>query len=148
MANVYRMDKGGFSFVGNLDNTPTVCLRRVWSMAVYDGKLFGGTLPSGHVFSLQAGSMVTCDRALPPGWHHLSAVRESDGLRLYIDGKLVATSSPFSTADYDLTNDQPLVIGSGSHTTFHGAMSDLRLYNRSLTEGEITALAKKCDQCR
>ncbi len=148
MANVYRMDSEGFSFVGNLDNTPTVCLRRVWSMAVYDGKLFGGTLPSGHVFSLQAGAMVPCDRALPPGWHHLTAVRESDRLRLYIDGKLVATSSPFITANCDFTNGQPLMIGSGSHTAFHGAMSDLRLYNRSLTEGEITALAKKCDQCR
>lgn len=140
MANVYRMEDGGFSFVGNLDNTPTAVLRRVWSMAVYEGKLFGGTLPSGHIHSLQAGAMATYDRALPSGWHHLAAVRDRDRLKLYVDGRLVATSSPFNAADYDLTNSQPMLIGSGAHTTFHGAMSDLRLYNRALTESEIATL--------
>jgi len=137
MANVYRMEGGGFSFVGNLDNTPTAVLRRVWSMAVYEGKLFGGTLPSGHIRSLQAGAMATCDRALPSGWHHLAAVRDRDRLKLYVDGRLTATSCPFNAADYDLTNSQPMLIGSGAHTPFHGAMSDLRLYNRALTESEI-----------
>lgn len=140
MANIYRMDGGGFSFVGNLDNTPTAILRRVWSMAVYDGKLFGGTLPSGHVLSLQAGVMATCDRALPSGWHHLAAVRDRDQIKLYMDGQFVATSSTFNTADYDLTHPQPMMIGSGAYTPFHGAMSDVRLYNRALTEREIATL--------
>ena len=142
MANVWRMEDRGFAFVGNVDNTPTVFLRRAWSMAVYDGKLFVGTLPSGHVRSVRAGTMVTWDRALPSGWRHLAAVRIQNRLKLYIDGKCVATSEAFHPADYDLTQNQRLTIGFGAHTYFDGAMSDLRLYNRALAEGEINTLAQ------
>ncbi len=142
MANVWRMDGNGFSFVGNVDDTPNVVYRRAWSMAVYDGQLFAGTLPSGHVRSLQAGVMATCDRALPAGWHHLAAVRCQGQLALYIDGQRVATSKPFNPVDYDLTQDHPLVVGLGAHTYFHGTMSDLRLYNRALTENEINTLTQ------
>jgi hypothetical protein len=143
MANVYRMDGDAFSLVGNLDSTPTAYLRRVWSMAVYGGRLYGGTLPSGHVLSLQAGAMATCDRALPPGWHHVAAVRTGDRLKLYLDGEPVARSALIRAVDYDLTQEQPLLIGSGAHSSYHGAMSDLRLYDRPLTPAEVGALAKR-----
>ena len=93
LANVWRMDSGGLTFVGNIDNTPDVTYRRAWSMAVYDGKLFAGTLPSGHVWSLQAGVIATDDRAIPSGWHHIAAVRCHDRLKLYIDGHCVSTSN-------------------------------------------------------
>jgi hypothetical protein len=137
MANVWRLDSKGFTFVGNLDNTDTVCLRRVWSMAVYRGKLFAGTLPSGRVLSMEAGRMASSDRALASGWRHLAAVREGGRLRLYIDGRSVAESSAFSPGDYDLRNDQPLRIGFGVGHPFRGAMRDLRLYRRALTPREI-----------
>ena len=140
MANVWRMDGSGFTFVGNVDNTSTVFLRRAWSMAVHDGALFVGTLPSDHVRSIQAGAMATYDRALPYGWHHLAAVRSHDRLNLYIDGQCMATSKAFNTADYDLTQDHPLKIGFGAHTYFNGAMSALRMYNRALTNSEIDEL--------
>ena len=143
MANVWRMDGSRFTFVGNVDNTPTVFLRRAWSMAVYDGKLFVGTLPSGHVRSLQAGVMATCDYSFPSGWHHLAAVRSGNSLRIYIDGVCVGTSKAFNATDYDLTQNQPLIVGFGAHTYFRGALSDLRLYNRALTEREICNQAIK-----
>ncbi|MCZ6680364.1 MAG: hypothetical protein O7E52_24300, partial [Candidatus Poribacteria bacterium] len=120
MANVWRMEDRGFTFVGNVDNTPTVFLRRAWSMAVYDGKLFVGTLPSGHVRSFRAGTMVTWDRALPSGWRHLAAVRIQNRLKLYINGQCVATSAAFHPADYNLTQNQRLTIGFGAHTYFDG----------------------------
>ena len=34
------------------------------------------------------------------------------------------------------------MIGLGAHTYFHGTLSDLWLYNRALTEGEIDVLAQ------
>jgi hypothetical protein len=143
LAHVFRMDNDGLTFVGNVDDTPNVTYRRVWSMAVYDGKLFCGTLPSGRVWSLGAGAMATCDRALPGGWRHAAALRQGNRLKLYLDGQCVATSRTFHAADYNLTQNAPLKIGFGGHTYFDGWMSDLRLYRRALTEEEIKALAVK-----
>jgi hypothetical protein len=141
LAHVWRMDSDGLTFVGNVDDTPDVTYRRAWSMAVYDGKLFCGTLPSGRVWSLSAGAMATCDSSLPDGWHHLVAVRQENRLKLYVDGQCVATSQTFNAADYNLTQDAPLKLGIGGHAYFNGLMSELRLYRRALTEGEIAALS-------
>ena len=76
----------GLLHTGQLDTTPDVRYRRAWSMAVYKGKLFCGTLPSGHVFSLEAGKNVTHDHELAAGWKHLAAVRDGRKLKLYVDG--------------------------------------------------------------
>lgn len=137
-ADVYRYE-GGDKWVttGRLDNTPDVRYRRAWSMAVYDGKLFCGTLPSGHVLSLEAGKSATYDRALSAGRHHLTAVRTSDRLKMYIDGKLVSESSTFDAAEYDLTTDSPLKIGFGRHDHFNGRMRDVRIYDRALSVVDI-----------
>jgi len=106
-------------------------------MAVFQGRLFAGVLPSGHVHSVEIGRNVTYDRALSPGWHHLAAVRESDRLKLYVDGKQVGSSSSFNAKDYDLTNDQPLCIGFGTTDHFNGRLSDLRLERRAMSPQEI-----------
>lgn len=141
LAEVYRYDGGlDWTCVGRLDFTPDVRYRRAWSMAVYQGKLFCGTLPSGHVHALEVGRSATYDHELAPGWRHLVAVRDSDRLRLYLDGKQVAVSSAFVSTDYDLSNDRALTIGFGDHDYFNGILSDLRLYNRALSNAEVTAL--------
>jgi hypothetical protein len=140
MANVWRMDDRDFNFVGNLDATPT-SLRRVWSMAVYQGRLFAGTLPSGRVHSIEAGKLATWDHVFPAGWHHLAATRHHDALQLYVDGRLVASAAGILPGGYNLDNEQPLQIGFGAYDYFNGHMSDLRLYQRTLTVGEIAELA-------
>jgi hypothetical protein len=137
-ADVYRYE-GGDKWVstGRLDNTPDVRYRRAWSMAVFDGKLFCGVLPSGHVLSLEAGKSATYDRALSAGWHHVAAVKSSDRLRLYVDGKRVAESSEFNPVDYDLSNNGPLKIGFGQHDYFNGQLKDVRIYNRELSPQDV-----------
>lgn len=138
---VFRYDGGNrWTSTGQLDNTADVTYRRVWSMAVYDGKLFAGTLPAGHVWSFEAGKCVTNDRALAPGWRHVAAVKSSDRLKLYVDGKCVATSSTFKPTDYSLANDKPLKIGFGQNDYFNGKLKDIRLYNRALDEAAIGVL--------
>ena len=57
-------------------------------------------------------------------------------------GDVVATSTPFAAADYDLTTAEPLKIGFGAHDHFNGLMSDLRVYNRALTPDAVSALAR------
>ena len=111
-------------------------------MAVYDGRLYAGTLPSGHVLSLGAGQCATCDRELPTGWRHVAAIKSAGALKLYVDGKCVARSSQFRPEDYNLSNQAPLRIGFGQHDHFRGTLRDLRIYNRALSDGEITALGK------
>lgn len=143
MANAWRLDRDGWTFVGNVDNTPTVYLRRLWSLAVYRGKLFGGTLPSGHILSLEAGRMATHDQSLPDGWRHIVASREGGRLRVYLDGRAVAESSTFNPSDYDVSNAQPLRIGFGVGHPLRGTLNDVRLYNRALAAGEIEALTEK-----
>jgi hypothetical protein len=142
-ADVYRYE-GGTKWVttGRLDNTPDVRYRRAWVMAVYQGKLFCGVLPSGHVLSLEAGKSATYDRALPPGWQHLTAVRAKDRLKLYVNGKLVSQSTHFDAKIYNLENKQPLKIGFGQHDYFNGKMKDVRLYQGALDERAIRLLSE------
>ncbi len=126
---------------------------RVTSLTVYDGRLFASTgsctssvrdAPAdvrGKVFSMEAGKCATYDDDLGPGWKHLVAMREGGQLKLFVDGKLEATSSSFDPATYDISVDQPLRIGFGQTDYFVGKMADVRLYNRALTESEIQKLA-------
>ncbi len=143
MAHAWRMDEAGddrqFDVIANLDETP-VKLRRLWSMAVHDGRLYAGTLPGGRVFAFEAGKMVTWDRRFPGGWHHLAAVKGGDSLKLYVDGVLQASSTPFQPGDFNLGNTCPLTIGFGPDTHFAGLMSDVRLYRGGLDHGLIGEL--------
>lgn len=141
MANVFRLDGDAFAYVGTLDDSHAP-LRRAWSMAVYDGRLHVGTLPAGRVKCRLAGRMATWDRIFPAGWHHVAAVKAGDWLRLHVDGRLVAQSSSFDAARFDLDTDAPLRLGFGSFEHFAGRMRDVRLYSRALEPDEIAALAR------
>ena len=110
-------------------------------MAVFDGKLYCGVLPSGHVRSLEAGKAVTCDEQLKPGWRHLAAVREEDRLRLFIDGQQVAESDTFDAKTFDLKPGKTLKIGFGQHDYFNGRMKDVRIYSRALSAKQIRDLS-------
>jgi hypothetical protein len=126
---------------------------RVTSLTVFDGNLFAslGSCTSsakdapaglrGSVYSLKAGECISDDKDLGPGWKHLVAQRRGGELRLYVQGKLAAKSSPFRSEDYDLTTDQPLRIGSGEQDFFTGRICEVRLYRRALSEPEIQALS-------
>jgi hypothetical protein len=123
-----------------LDKTPDVRYRRAWTMAEHQGKVFCSTLPSGKIFSTEAGKSVFADRPLAPGWRHVAAVKERGALTLYVDGKQIAQSVPFDPKDFDLTNDRPLRIGFGANDYFHGQMRDVRLYRGALTRDEIVRI--------
>ncbi|KAA0140032.1 LamG domain-containing protein [Gimesia chilikensis] len=138
LAEVYRYDGGvDWKNLGQIDMTPDVRYRRVWSMAVYQGRLFAGTLPAGRVKSIEAGKSATYDTALKPGWRQIVAVKQKSQLKLYVDGALVATSTSFDPAEYDLSNTEPLKIGFGAHDYYHGKMKDVQLFKRALSAEEV-----------
>lgn len=136
LAQVYRLDDGGWTLTGRLDFSD-VKYRRAWSMAVFQGRLYCGTLPAGHVHALDAGAAVSYDSELAPGWRHVAAMRAGNRLKLFVDGKRVAESPPFEAARFNLTANAPLKIGFGEHDYFHGRLRDVRLYGRALSETEI-----------
>ncbi len=141
LGQVYRYDGDEkWTLTGQLDTTPDVTYRRVWTSAVYDGQLFAGTLPSGRAHSMRAGACATHDHAFPPGWHHIAAVRNADQLQLYIDGETVADSG---NAELDISTEAPLLLGFGQHDHFLGRMADVRLYRRALTDREIGRLSAR-----
>ncbi len=82
------------------------------------------------------------DKAFPPGWHHVAAVRSSGSLKLFVDGVLASTQAGFDAADYDLSVDRPLRIGFGPNDYFKGKLSDVKLYGRALSDAEIQLEAK------
>jgi outer membrane protein assembly factor BamB len=143
LAEIYRFDGDQqWTRIGRVDFTPDVKYRRAWSMAVYQGRLFVGTLPSGHVLSIEAGKNATHDYPIQPGRHDILAVRGEQNLKLYLDGKLVATSAKFNPQDYDLSLDQPMNIGFGAQDHFRGAISNVRLYSGEWTPEQLAPSTK------
>ena len=84
---------------------------------------------------------VTAKRSLNDGqWHHLAAVYDGQRMALFVDGELadsVTASGPLAI------NTEPVLLGENSASRkerFVGAVDDVRLYNRGLSESEIKAL--------
>ncbi len=125
---------------------------RLTSLTVHEGRLFASAGCSngnifdepcdvrGKVYSIEAGKCVSSGQDLGSGWKHVAAVKDNGRLRLYVDGRLVATSTPFDSAQYDLTTDQPLKIGFGETDYFSGMIREIRLYNRPIGEDEISEI--------
>lgn len=73
-------------------------------------------------------------------WHHLLATRDESAVRLYLDGKLVGEVSA-DLDPFDLTGEF-YFLGRDTRkgkTRFKGELDDIRLWQRALTEGEISA---------
>lgn len=125
-----------------LDTTEDVKYRRAWTMAEHAGKAYCSTLPSGHIYSYEAGKTVTWSESFPSGWHHIVVVKTDKALKLYVDGKLVNTMPVPDSLRFNLDNTSPLQIGFGQHDIFKGQIKEVRLYNRVLEEDEIGLLAE------
>jgi hypothetical protein len=125
---------------------------RVPSMAIYKGKLFAGTstargfavknltIDAGKVFSWETGKCVSFDDDLGSVWRFVVAVREMGRLKLYVDGKLVAVSSPINSGTLNINNDKPLLIGFGAENYFKGAIKEIRIYSGALSQASIMRL--------
>jgi hypothetical protein len=161
-AEVFRFDHGQWTSlrrlfdppafepvpVGSKDWSRVSDWSRATSIAVYDGRLFVTTgtchrtmIESplddevrGKVYAFEVGSCVSLDRDLGAGWKHVTAVRASGRMKLYVDGLLAAHSD---RAKLDITNDAPLRIGLGERSYFSGQIRDVRLYDRAIDDDEV-----------
>lgn len=76
-------------------------------------------------------------------WNHLTFVKGAGIIKVFLNGKLVNTATHGGTIMYDGT--QNLILGawyaSGGFARFwKGSMDDLKLYNRALSDTEITTI--------
>ncbi|PJC42802.1 MAG: hypothetical protein CO040_02520, partial [Candidatus Pacebacteria bacterium CG_4_9_14_0_2_um_filter_36_8] len=76
-------------------------------------------------------------------WHYFTATLEggTNNISIYIDGVLIGTGTP--GYNINTTNYQPVISGLIGFSTyeFYGKIDDTRIYNKSLSQTEITALA-------
>ena len=89
-----------------------------------------GTLAKSHIDAATPAAMEA------NVWQHLALTFDGTKLSLYLNGKLVATKAltePNSGAP------GTLLIGGGGGYRFRGRIDEIRIYNRALTEGEVTA---------
>jgi hypothetical protein len=73
-------------------------------------------------------------------WHHVACVRRGKLGVLYIDGRKDAQADCDGTP---ATMDAPVTAGFGEgagHTYFNGALDDVRIYRRALSDEEITTV--------
>jgi gliding motility-associated-like protein len=82
-------------------------------------------------------------------WQHIVVVREFQRLALYVNGRLAQTS--FAPKRVNITNAAPLrIAGSPCLSTtdrkFAGFLDELRIYNRPLSDDEVTLLFRSPDR--
>jgi hypothetical protein len=97
---------------------------RSWSDYVWDGNLGldGGFVADGE-------------------WHHIALVVDVSGGRLYVDGSL-KSSLPWVGSAGAATTPEPLQFGHYFNypVSLNGALDEIALWNRPLTEAEINSL--------
>ena len=72
-------------------------------------------------------------------WHHITAVRTGNKLKLYIDGKFAAEHSSSGTAN--ISNEHSLIVGRDiADNSTLAEFEDVRIYERALSDTEIFAL--------
>ena len=86
----------------------------------------------GSIQNISGGPNISDDK-----WHHLAATLDTDGMKLYVDGNLVASHSAVTSAQ---SFSGFWRIGSFQKTTPVGSYDDVIIYNRALSSSEIRQL--------
>jgi hypothetical protein len=72
-------------------------------------------------------------------WYHYIFTLDASGGKIYVNGNLIAskawTGTPGAT-----TSSLPIKVGGSYNTWYRGMVDDIAIYNRALTQAEVTAL--------
>lgn len=78
-------------------------------------------------------------------WHHLmvtyDGTSKAEGVKFYVDGEQQPVDITHDSLNGTIRTDKPLHIGRRSVSAFfHGAIDDVRIYDRALAPNEVTML--------
>ncbi|MDD4558237.1 MAG: CehA/McbA family metallohydrolase [bacterium] len=101
--------------------------------------IFSNKDGTGVIFMMAAGKQCfqISGSVSPYAWHHLALVYDGSELYGYINGKNIGKKSISGSIDLNINKD-PLRIGGGvKERSFRGAIDEVKIYNRKLSEEEI-----------
>ncbi|VAX29791.1 hypothetical protein MNBD_NITROSPIRAE01-43, partial [hydrothermal vent metagenome] len=98
-------------------------------------------------FRLKAGgttsTLIPTSKGLTPNqWIHVVASYDGSMMRLYQDGVKVGEIQKSGLLDSDVNTPVWIARNPDGSRAFHGAIDEVKIYGRSLTETEITQLAQ------
>jgi subtilisin family serine protease len=117
-----------------------------YRIVVYDGSLSGGVQDKVS-FVIYDGSSrywaTSIKTVTDDNWHHVCGVRDSSGIRIYVDG--VEENSKAMPSSANISNSTNLLVGKGysGGWNFNGLIDDVRIYDRALSAGEIWQLYRE-----
>lgn len=107
-----------------------------------------------HVSGAWNGVETTGQDVVDGTWHHLAAVQDATGMRIYIDGVETAQNTDTAPIVYDQATALEIGrygnqgdSGSAENYDFAGLMDDVRIYDIALTQAEIQALVDQGGDC-
>lgn len=134
MGNLISMGSAATGGSGNHDRHLILRADGRLAFGVYPGSLREVTSPTGKTYNDNQ-------------WHMATASLSTAGMKLYVDGQLVASRTDTTTAEqptamywrigYDTTTDWG---GSPPNPYFGGTMDELSIYTRALSDTEVTQL--------
>ncbi|MBN2181039.1 MAG: LamG domain-containing protein, partial [Sedimentisphaerales bacterium] len=123
---------------GNGENNPFVSKgNSAYAIKHYSGNNLQFFIYDGNWFNANAA----VDSSFNGDWRHVAGTYDGSELRLYVDGGLRDTNTHAGTIEVHTDN---LAIGWNSEETgrfYNGAIDEVKIFNRALSEGEILFLA-------
>jgi len=87
----------------------------------------------------------TVDSLEPKHWHHVFVTydgsREAQGIKVYINGALARVKVNLDDLNQNFNTDEPLRIGAGGGSRFHGAIDDVQIFNDVISPEDVAAIA-------
>jgi hypothetical protein len=113
-----------------------------WGVGCYNSNQFDCWFQKGN----QAYNFIGESYTKENQWSNLVFICDSvnQSKKIYLNGKIIKSDNPTANLDSPISNEwinHNLKIGQGiSNESFYGGIDDIAIYNRALTQEEITAL--------
>ena len=83
----------------------------------------------------------TATERVPSGlWSHLTAVADTNGIAIYLNGETIFQTNTTVTCDTTATDLTIAASSTDTNANFTGLLDDLRIYDRGLTSGDVNGV--------
>jgi len=88
-------------------------------------------------------ALLSINNYIDSTWHHVVAQNDGSRTFLYVDGSLIGSLLQTYSNGSATSNQKKIYVGSSNQSTryYQGGLNDLRIYDRVLTQPEITTLS-------